>query len=135
MSAHTENYIVASPISDWFGFSVETTDTGAVYGLAFDESHIGNPLIRALHGGVIGAFLEFAAQCELTERLDNGAAIKTVNVDIDYLASSKAADMKASATITRLGRRIAFVEATGWQDDPDRPVAKARLRIRIGTAQ
>ena len=132
MSAHVKEFIAASPISNWFGFTVEENNEGSIYGLAFDESHIGNPLIRALHGGVIAAFLEFTAQCALTERLDNGATIKTVNVDIDYLASSKAADMKASASITRLGRRIAFVEATGWQGDPSRPVAKARLRIRIG---
>jgi uncharacterized protein (TIGR00369 family) len=127
-----EKMIDASAIAHWLGFSVEQDNGEYIYRLAFDEKHIGNPAIRALHGGVIAAFLEVAAQCELAGKLDNGETIKTINVDIDYLASSRAQDMKGRASITRLGRRIAFVEAIGWQESEDRPVAKANFRIRIG---
>ncbi len=127
-----EPTLIASPIAEWLGFSMEETDQGALYRLSFDEKHIGNPMIRALHGGVIAAFLEFCSQCALAAKLEPGATLKTVNVDIDYLASSRAQDMTARATILRLGRRIAFVEATGWQEDEARPVAKARCRLRIG---
>jgi len=132
VSSKVVNFITASPIADWLGFSFIETDEGLVYTLAFDEKHIGNPAIRALHGGAVATFLEVAAQCELAAQRDDGAILKTINIDIDYLASSRAQDMQGRASVTRLGRRIAFVEATGWQGDQDRPVAKARFRIRIG---
>lgn len=124
--------LLNAPMAQWLGLSVEKTGDSALYRLSFDEKHIGNPAIRALHGGVIAAFLEVCAQIELAAGLAPDATLKTVNVDIDYLASSKAQDMLARASVLRLGRRIAFVEATGWQEDETRPVAKARCRIRIG---
>jgi len=134
MNASVATLIERTPVAGWLGFSASEDDEGLVYALAFDEKHIGNPLIRALHGGVIGAFLEVAAQCELAARLGPGAAIKSVNMDIDYLMSSRAQPMTARASITRMGRRLAFVEATGWQASEAKPVTKARFRMRIGAA-
>ncbi len=132
MNAYIEKMIADSAIARWLGFSVEEIDGNNIYQLAFGEQHIGNPAIRALHGGAISAFLEFASQCELAGKLDTGEVLTTVNIDINYLASSRAQDMKGRVTILRLGRRIAFVEAIGWQVSEDRPVAKASFRIRIG---
>lgn len=132
MTREIQNHISLSPIANWLGFSAREENEERIYSLAFNEQHIGNPAIRALHGGAIASFLEFAAQCELLGALPKNAPIKTVNVDIDYLASSRAQDMHARARVLRMGRRIAFVEAEGWQDSEDRPVAKARVRIRIG---
>ncbi len=125
--------IERSAIAGWLGFSAKEDGGGLVYALAFDEKHIGNPLIRALHGGVIAAFLEVAAQCEVAAKLGGGASVKTVNLDIDYLTSSRAQPMQARARITRMGRRLAFVEATGWQASEEKPVAKAQFRLRIGS--
>lgn len=124
--------IDASGMAKWLGFSAQLNNDALAYHLTFDEAHIGNPAIRALHGGAIAAFLEFSAQCELVHRLDTGITIKTINADFNYLASSRAQDMDGSAVVARLGRRIAFVEATGWQQSKSRPVAKAMFRFRIG---
>ena len=129
--ARTSAYSDASPMARWLGFSVAMEGDEAIYSLAFDDKHIGNAMIRALHGGAIAAFLEFSAQCALRTRLGEGAAIATVNADIDYLRSSRAEDMKARVTILRAGRRMAFVEATGWQQDETKPVATARFRISV----
>ncbi|MEQ8934819.1 MAG: PaaI family thioesterase, partial [Amphiplicatus sp.] len=122
----------ASPMGEWLGFSSEAEDESAVYKLAFSEEHIGNPIIRALHGGVIAAFLEFAMQADLAARLEAGTPISTTTMAIDYLASSRAEDMRARVRIMRLGRRIAFLEATGWQADKTQPVAIGRASLRIG---
>ena len=124
--------INASGMAKWLGFSAQLKNDELDYHLTFDEAHIGNPAIRALHGGAIAAFLEISAQCELIHRLDKGITIKTINADFNYLASSRAQDMDGNAVVTRLGRRIAFVEATGWQQSKSRPVAKAMFRFRIG---
>ena len=125
-------FIDGSPIASWLGFNAEIVEGAALYRLSFQEEHIGNPAIRALHGGVVAAFLEFTAQCELLRETSNGAAINTVNTDVNYIASTRAQNMAGAASVLRVGRRIAFVEATAWQDSTERPVAKGTFRIRIG---
>lgn len=122
----------ASPMGQWLGFRGEADGDSAVYKLAFCEEHIGNPMIRALHGGVIAAFLEFAMQADLAARLEADVSISTATMAIDYLSSSRAEDMRARVSVLRLGRRIAFLEAAGWQADEARPVAIGRASLRIG---
>lgn len=125
-------FVDGSPIASWLGFDAEIIDDAAFYRLAFQEEHIGNPAIRALHGGVVAAFLEFAAQCELLREIGGDAAFRTVNTDVNYIASTRAQNMTSAASVLRVGRRIAFVEAMGWQESRERPVAKGTFRIRIG---
>ena len=119
-----------SPIAQWLGFSVVECDRERVYRLAFNETHIGNPAIRALHGGVIAAFLELAMQTELKSCGPSLAG--TVNVAIDYVSSSRAEDMTARVRILRMGRRLAFLEAEGRQADGTRLVAIARACLKLG---
>jgi len=38
---------------------------------------------------------------------------------------------RARGTVTRLGTRVANVEAVAWQDEPDRPIAAARMNYLI----
>lgn len=122
-------FIDAAPMAQWLGFSIENAVDGFVYRLAFNDSHIGNPAIRAIHGGVIASFLELAMQAELSAR--TGAPVSTVNVAIDYLASSRPEDMTASVRIIKLGRRIAFLEASGRQSNGARLVAIAHCCLKL----
>lgn len=124
-------YADASPIAKWLAFSADIEGDDLVYRLAFAERHLGNPTIRAIHGGVIAAFLEFSAQCEVAAALQSANGLRIHNMDIDYIATSRAQDMSARARITKLGRRVAFVEVSGWQESEGRPVARARFRIRV----
>ncbi len=138
MSAASENRLdivralSASPMARWLGYTAAIEDGWLVHRLGFSERHIGNPAIRALHGGVIASFLEFAAQVEFCANLGRLEKARTVSISIDYMASSKAQDMTARVVIARAARRIAFLEATGSQGDPARPVASARVCLRIG---
>lgn len=121
-----------APMARWLNYAVEKDDSGLLHKLGFSEQHIGNPAIRALHGGVIASFLELACQVELCAKLGEVLSLRAISNSIDYMTSSKAQDMKARVTIARAGRRIAFLEATGWQNDSARPVATARVCLRIG---
>lgn len=111
--------------------------------LPFDEKLIGNPMLPALHGGAIGAFLEITALMELAwqmvwERMEGGgpeaAAIeagqfpswpKTIDFTIDYLRSGLPRDAYARARVARMGRRYASVHVEAWQDNRGRPMAQA----------
>lgn len=122
----------SAPLAKWLGFSALEDGEGLIFNLAYAEHHIGNQLIRALHGGAIASFLEYSSQAALYAHFGGERKIVTVNADVDYLSSARAEDMKARVKFVRLGRRLAFVEATGWQRDETAPVATARFRFRLG---
>ena len=120
----------AMPMAAWLNYQVSADGDMLLHRLGFAETHIGNAIIRALHGGVIAAFLELAAQLEVSAAISKSATLSTVNIETDYLRSSEAADMHAKVDITRMGRRVVFAEAIGWQSDRSNPVAQARICFR-----
>jgi len=111
--------------------------------LNFSDKLIGNPMIPALHGGVVSAFLEITAQTQLTwdlvwPQLEAGGeeeeallrgefprTPKTVNLTIDYLRSGRPRDAYARAIVQKAGRRVANVRVEAWQDNRGRPIAAA----------
>ena len=121
---------LGSPICKWLGASVTQDDEGPLYQLTFHERHIGNPAIRAIHGGVVAGFLEIAAKGALIAFTEAPGPFDAVNMDIDYLLSTRPENMYARAKVVRKGRRVAFIDAWCWQQDVSRPVAQARFRIR-----
>jgi len=106
--------------------------------LPYAESHIGNPMLPALHGGVTAAFLEVTAIIELSwammwEDMEKGDAVdtqprslpKTIDFTVDYLRTGLPRDAYARAKVNRSGRRYASVHVEAWQDNRLRPFAQA----------
>ena len=111
--------------------------------LPYTDKLIGNPLLPALHGGAIGAFLEITAIMELAwaqvwERMEGGgeaaakieagdfpALPKTIDFTVDYLRSGLPRDAYARARVNRMGRRYASVHVEAWQDNRARLFAQA----------
>lgn len=94
-------------------------------------SNIGNTLIPAIHGGVVGALLEHAATLELLWQLELEALPRIVDISIAYLRPSLDAETLARGLIVRHGRRIANVRVEAWQADPARPVATAHAHFLL----
>jgi len=120
-----------TPIATWLNYAVELQGDEIIHRLGFDERHIGNPTIRALHGGVTAAFLEFSAQIAIAARLKPGTKVQTINAAVDYVASAKDRDLLARVEITRLGRRIAFATVGCWQNNETAVVATAQVCCRL----
>jgi uncharacterized protein (TIGR00369 family) len=87
-----------------------------------------------VHGGALAGLLETVAYMTLSEALDadDKPRIKPVNVTVSFLRGATEQTTFARATIERLGRRVANVEAVAWQDDESKPVAMAQLNIVLG---
>ena len=117
-------FVAAAPVGAFLDFSVAEEAGELAFRLGFHERHIGNPAIRAIHGGVIGAFLEFSMQAFLVS--ETGLRPTTVNLSVDYVASSRAEPMTARVAVSKIGRRLAFLEAVGRQQDGARLVSVAR---------
>jgi uncharacterized protein (TIGR00369 family) len=99
--------------------------------MPFGEQVIGRP--GFLHGGAIAGLLEFAAFGSLYEALgdEGGVTAKPINVSVDFMRGGVDHETYAAATITRLGKRVANVEAHAWQQDRTKPIAAARMNLLL----
>ena len=91
--------------------------------LPFSDKLIGNPLLPAIHGGVIGAFMEMTALAQLSISHAQGRQPKPIDVTFQYLRSGRPLDTYARAQINRAGRRIASVSVEAWQETRAQPIA------------
>ncbi len=86
-----------------------------------------------LHGGAISGLLEVAAIVSLQHALaeEGGGRIKPVNVTVDFMRGGRDKPTHAEGIVTRLGTRVANVEAIDCQDDRDKPIAHARMNSLV----
>jgi uncharacterized protein (TIGR00369 family) len=126
--------LARSPYARFLGVRTELRDGAPIGVLPFSQHLIGNPILPALHGGVVAAFLELTALAALAGRTGEDHP-RTVDITVDYLRSARATDSFARAEILRIGRRVANIQVTGWQSDERAPFATLRGHFLIkGTA-
>ncbi|HYC21848.1 MAG TPA: PaaI family thioesterase [Candidatus Bathyarchaeia archaeon] len=113
----------AIPYARFLGVEIEPVADGWECVLPFRDDIVGNARLPAVHGGVLGAFLELTALLRLMDESQVERVPKPINFSIDYLRSAGPSPTRARAEIFKLGRRIANVHVIAWQDAPSRPVA------------
>lgn len=121
--AALQGLIEQIPYARFLGLTIERKGAHLLTTLPFERKLIGNPLKPALHGGVIGAFLEMTALMQLIAEQASAEMPKTIDINIDYLRFGRPVDTFAHATVTRLGRRVANVRAEAWQEAREKPIA------------
>ncbi len=106
---------------------------GDTFRMPFKPELIGNPVLPALHGGVVAGFAESAALLHLIYGNPHLAphAPRGVDFAIDYLRSAKPIDTFARCTTVRQGSRVALVQVTVWQDDERKPIVSARCHCLL----
>lgn len=120
------------PYAAFLGLRAEIREDGElVFILSQNEQLVGNPSLPAVHGGVVGAFMELAGSFHLLARMENPVLPKIINFSLDYLRPVRLADAYARCRLTRQGRMIANVAIEAWQDDIDKPNAIARAHFLI----
>ncbi len=125
------------PYAALLGVTLEPAGPGSadapVLTMQFGDDVIGRP--GFLHGGALAGLLELAAITALTHALERdgrgAAGFKPVNVTVDFMRGGREKPTRAQGHVTRLGSRVANVEAVAWQDERDRPVAAARLNFLV----
>ena len=111
------------PYARFLGVRVELHGDEMTAVLPYAEHLIGNPTLPALHGGVIGAFMEMTAVLQLSIVEAQQRQPRPVDVNIDYLRSGRPEDTYARALIKKAGRRIANVQVEAWQETRAAPIA------------
>jgi uncharacterized protein (TIGR00369 family) len=112
----------------FLGVRLEAGEAGPLAVLPFDPKLIGNPILPALHGGVVASFLELAALAKLDAA---GRRARTIDITVDYLRPARPVTFYAEARILKLGRRVANLAVEAWQEDRDSPVAALRGHFMI----
>ncbi len=123
----------AVPYARYMGFEVRVEDGDVLGVMRFGPHLVGNASVGALHGGTLGALMEFTGIFKLLHASDTIRVPKTVNLTVEYLRSAALVDTFARAHFVRLGRRVANVRIEAFQDDPARPVTAANAHFLLDT--
>jgi uncharacterized protein (TIGR00369 family) len=99
----------AIPYARFLGVQVERSDGVLECVLPFRHEIVGNAALPAVHGGVLGAFLELTALLRLLDESGSERVPKPITFSVDYLRSTGPSTTRACAEIFKLGRRIALV--------------------------
>lgn len=129
----------ADAVNSWFnkipygqllGVQAREADKDLLFELAAKETNVGNPLLPALHGGVVAAFMETAAVLNVMAYSGGQRVPKVIDFSIDYLRSARLQPTWANCELGRLGKRVVNVTVTAWQgENRDQPIALARAHL------
>ena len=119
------------PYAAFLGIRAELHGKDILFILPEDKKLIGNPSLPAIHGGVVGAFMEQAAAFHLIAKMEKPVLPKIINFSLDYLRPARLRDTYAQCTLTRQGRYIANLTITAWQEQVDQPNAIARAHFLL----
>ena len=114
------------PYVRFLGMRAELEGESVTAILPFAPHLVGNTMIPALHGGVIGAFLEATALAQLSVTQGSAKVHKTIDITVEYLRPGRAQTTYARAELRKVGRRVANVHVEAWQETRDTPVAFLR---------
>lgn len=122
------------PYARLIGMEVLSLGKELVYKLPAREGNVGNPTLPALHGGVIGGFMENSAITHVLANLPVTSVPKVVDFSLDYLRAGRFVDTFCACTLVRQGRKVANVSMTAWQSRRDEPIAVARCHLLLDGA-
>ena len=130
-SGDLQPLVEAVPYFRWMGLRIDRHGEELLTVMPYQEMLIGNPMLPALHGGTIGAFLESAAMVSLIGAMATPKLPKIINITIEYLRPGRPMDSYATGIVTKQGRRVANVRAYAWQQDRDKLIATASTHFLI----
>ncbi|MEM7219541.1 MAG: PaaI family thioesterase [Pseudomonadota bacterium] len=116
----------AMPYARYLGVQAEAIGDEVLTRLPFKDELVGNPMLPAIHGGVLGTMLEATCTVQLLQATAFTRLPKTIDFQVEYLRSARPKTLFGRASLTRQGRRVANVRAELWQDERARPVAVGR---------
>ena len=102
--------------------------------IEFRPELVGDPKRGVLHGGVVTTLIDATAGAAVYAAIPEGTSLATLDMRIDYLKPAEPHKrLYASAELYRLTRRIAFVHASAYQDEPESQVAHCAASFMIGS--
>jgi len=125
-----EEYI---PFNKYMGMQLLEVNTGYAKAIVpFQDTLVGDPRIKAVHGGVISAAMDavggLAGMTTLTSMEDK---IVTVDMRIDFLRSARETDLIIEAFVVRSGNRIISTSMKAMRKDDQTLIAEGRAVYNV----
>jgi acyl-coenzyme A thioesterase PaaI-like protein len=133
-SGDYQSLMNAIPYAAVIGAEVLQQEGELLFRLPKNPDNIGNPLLPAIHGGVIGGFMELAASIQVLIRAEPMGLPKLIDFSLDYLRAGRDQDTLVDCQIWRQGVRVANVAITAWQSDRQQPIATARAHFLLSAS-
>ncbi|MEN0107832.1 MAG: PaaI family thioesterase [Pseudomonas sp.] len=134
-AAHASNnydeLLELTPYAKLLGIECLRLGDDMVFRIPANKDSIGNPILPAIHGGVIAGFMEHSAMLHLLMFMGAPHFPKIIDFSIDYLRAGHYRDTFASCQVWRQGRRVANVAITAWQTTRSEPIATARAHFKV----
>ena len=123
----TRQFIQAIPHARALGMSLDAVGQGeATFSMPYDERLVGDPATGIIHGGAVSALMDTCCGAAVLSHPKAPMGTATINLRIDYMRSAMSGQtITSSAVCYHMTRNVAFVRATAWDDDRNRPVATA----------
>ncbi|GGE70980.1 thioesterase [Streptosporangium jomthongense] len=123
--------IASIPYANFIGLQCNKFGDDLIFRLPAKEQNLGNPVLPAIHGGVIGGFMELSAAIYLMLAQETIRMPRIVNFSLDYLRAGLDRETYAECQLTRQGNRVANVIITAWQKSRSQPIATARAHFLL----
>lgn len=111
------------PFNKFLGMRARTLHDGvAVLELPFRDDFIGDPIRRAMHGGVLSTLADTAGGIAVwTQLADARRRVSTIDLRIDYLRPGRAEAVLCEARVVRQGNRVGVCDMRLFHPsaDPD----------------
>lgn len=119
------------PYAGFIGLECDRFGDDLIFRLPKKEENLGNPILPAIHGGVIGGFMELSAVIYLMMSQEALRMPRIVDFSLDYLRAGLNRETFAECQLTRQGNRVANVMITAWQKSRSQPIATARAHFLL----
>lgn len=119
------------PYARFIGLECDRYGDDLIFRLPKKEENLGNPILPAIHGGVIGGFMELSALIYLMMSQEALRMPRIVDFSLDYLRAGLDRETFAECQLTRQGNRVANVMITAWQKSRSQPIATARAHFLL----
>ncbi|KZZ51052.1 thioesterase [Thalassolituus sp. HI0120] len=130
-SGNFQPLVDSIPYANLIGLQFQRLGKDVLFQLPKNDDNIGNPILPAIHGGVIGGFMELSASLHLIMNMDCATLPKMIDFSLDYLRAGRHQDTYAECQVWRQGTRVANVAINAWQTERSSPIATARAHFLL----
>ena len=121
--------LAASPFHTWAGMEVVEASPGEVtVAMVAEDRHVN--LQGLVHGGMLAILADTACGLSIRSAMEPGRLHVTADLDIHFLAPAKPGTLYGRGTAVKIGRSLAFAEAS-IEDAAGTLLAKAQSRFSV----
>ncbi len=127
-------FVEGLPHGRALGMKLSVIEPGAAeIEMPYAEHLIGDPQTGVIAGGAVSALMDTCCGVAVSSHPDHRSTTATLNLRIDYMRSATPGQtITTRAECYNVTRSVAFVRATAYDEDRDRPVATATGSFTAG---